>query len=62
MAKVKFYCDSGANIHSTREEVVDTVADWGMDEGEWEGLSDDEKWKVSDEWAQKRLDIGYEEL
>lgn len=27
--KVKFYCDSGANIHSCREEVVDLVEDWG---------------------------------
>ena len=62
MAKVRFFCDSGANIHSCRDEVIDTVEDWGLEEGAWEKLSDDEKWKVSDEWAQDRLEIGYEEL
>ncbi len=33
MAIVKFCCDSGANIHSCREEEVDTVQDLGLDEG-----------------------------
>ena len=62
MAKVKFYCDSGANIHSCRDEVFDTVNDWGMDEGEWEKLTENEKWAMADEWARDILDIGYEEL
>jgi hypothetical protein len=62
MAKVKLYCDSGANIHSCREEIIDTVVDFGMEEGEWEALSDDEKWGEANQWAQDRLDIGYEEL
>lgn len=55
--KVKFYCDSGANIHSRRAETIDTVADLGMEEGEWESMSDDAKQKVVDEWAYERLEI-----
>jgi len=60
--KVKFFCNSGADASSTRYEVLDTVIDLGFDEGEWENLSDDEKFKESEEWANERLEIGYEEL
>ena len=61
MAKVKFNCDSGANIHSCRKEVLDTVTDLGLDEGEWEGMDDDERQKIVGEWAWQRLDIFYED-
>lgn len=61
MAKVKFFCNSGANIHSCRKQVVDTVKDLGLDEGEWESMSDEEKYKVAEEWAQDRLEIYWEE-
>jgi len=60
--RVKFCCNSGANIKSCREAVLDTVKDLGMEEGEWEGLSDDEKYAVVDSWANDRLEIYYEEL
>jgi len=59
--KVKFYCDSGANIHSCREEVAD-ISDWGIEDDEWNGMTDDEKWKVAEEWANDSLEIGYEEV
>lgn len=62
MTKVRFFCDSGANIHSCREDEFDTVADLGFEEGEWETLSDEEKWEEANQWAQDRLDIGYIEL
>ena len=62
MAKVKFRCDSGANISSERWEIVDTVKDWGMKEGEWEEMSEEEKFKIAEEWANERLEIGFEEL
>jgi hypothetical protein len=55
--KVTFCCDSGANIHSRRKETVDTVADLGMEEGEWEALPDEEKQKIVEEWAWERLEI-----
>ena len=57
MAKVIFVCNSGANIHSKREETIDTVTDLGMDEGEWEALTDDEKQHHVDVWAWEVLEI-----
>ena len=60
--KVRFCCDSGANIHSCRSEILDTVEDLGFDEGEWETLSDDAKTSLLDDWAAARLEIYYEEL
>lgn len=60
--KVKFFVDSGANIHSNNEsDWFDTVEDLGMDEGEWEQMSDDEKWKEAELWVLNYLDIGYDE-
>lgn len=63
MAKVKFWVDSGANIKSCKESrVLDTVDDLGLDDGEWEGFTDDEKYKLAEEWSwQNGLDIGYTE-
>lgn len=55
--KVKFNCDSGANIHSCRTETIDTVADFGMAEGEWEAMPDEDKQKLVEEWAWERLEI-----
>lgn len=59
--KVKFFCDSGANIHSCRSATLDTVKDLGLDEGEWETYSEDEKYKVAEEWANDRLEIYFKE-
>jgi hypothetical protein len=59
--KVKFCCDSGANIHSERSETVDTVIDLGMEEGEWEEMTDDQKYKVVEEWARERMEIYWKE-
>lgn len=61
MAKVVFFCDSGANIHSCREEEVDTVEELGMEDGEWEKMSDEEKYKTVEEWANDRLEIGWKD-
>lgn len=62
MAIVKFYCDSGANIHSCRDSgELDTVHDLGLEEGEWEAYSEDEKFEVTKEWANDGLEIYYEE-
>lgn len=61
--KVEFYCDSGANIHSCQEQILDTVKDLGLDEGEWEKLSEEEKWKLAEEWAYNvGLEIGFREI
>lgn len=63
MAKVKFWCDSGANIHSCRRSgVFDTVDDLGLEEGQWEEMTEEERYKEVEEWAWQRLDIGYTEV
>lgn len=61
--KVKFFCNSGANIHSRKSSsVLDTVEDLGFAEGEWEQLPEDEKYKLAEEWAwQNGLEVYYEE-
>ena len=60
MATVTFYCDSGANIHSRREQRFDTVKDLRLDEGEWETIDEDERYALVEEWANGRLEIGCE--
>lgn len=60
--KVKFHCDSGANIHSCNDSGwIDPVEYWGMEEGEWEALTYDEKYKEAEMWAFEQLHIGFEE-
>jgi hypothetical protein len=59
--KIKFYCDSGANIHSRRTETVD-ISEIGYTEEEWKELSDDGKQEAAQDWANDRLEIGYEEI
>lgn len=59
--KVKFVCDSGANIHSARTEVIDTN-DLGYSDEEWEALSDDDKYEMVSDWANNYLSIYWEEL
>ena len=60
MATVTFYCDSGVNIHSRREKRFDTVKDLRLDVGEWEEMDEDERYTLVEEWANERLEIGYE--
>ena len=57
--KVEFFCDNGANHASCRAETFDTFEDFNLEEGEWEGLTMDEKQEYVDEWAFDRLDIGF---
>lgn len=62
--KVKFCCNSRANIHSTNEsDWLDPVEDLGLDEGEWESMTDDEKYKMAENyaWETMGLEIYYEE-
>lgn len=60
MAKVIFYCNSGANIHSTRKQTLDTDKDLNLDEGEWEQMSEDDRFLIVQEWANERLEIYWE--
>ena len=60
--KVKFNCNSGANIHSCRTETLDTESDIGLEPGEWEKLSENDKQKIVEEWANDYLEIYFEEI
>ena len=60
--KIRFCCNSGANVHScNKSKWMDTVKDLGLEEGEWENMSDEERWGMANEWANNYLEIYYEE-
>ncbi len=60
--KVRFNLNNGANIHSNRESGwLDTVEDLGLDVGEWEAYTDNEKYQMAEEWAADHIEIYYEE-
>ena len=49
--KVQFNCNSGANIHSNNDSGwLSTVEDLGLKEGEWESMTDDEKYEMTVEY------------
>lgn len=59
--RVKFWCNSGANIHSKREEIFDTK-DLGYTDEEWNSLSEESKNKEVETWAWEKLEMGFEEI
>ena len=60
--KVKFLVKNGANIHSCKTSgVMDTVKDLGLDDGEWESMSEDDKFKCAMDWANEHIEVWYEE-
>jgi len=59
--KFKVWLDSGANIHSSYEQVV-TLDDLGYTDEEWDQLSDDERENEMRELAWERADWGYHEV
>jgi hypothetical protein len=62
MAIIQFNLDSNANINSCKESGwLDTVADLGLEDGEWENMTEGQKYELADEWAQQHISIYYEE-
>lgn len=61
MTKVKFWVDNGANIASARSETFD-VTKLGYTEDEWAALSEDDKFKEAEAWADNHIEIWYEEI
>ena len=59
--KIRVYCDSGASIHSCREEIV-SFDELGITQEDWEIMSDFEKEDVVRPIAFERLDWGWQEL
>lgn len=58
--KIKFWCDSGANIHSCRKGSFD-LKEVGLTEEEWYALPDEEKEEIVKPYALERLDWGWED-
>jgi hypothetical protein len=58
--KVRFNLNSGANVHSNHDTGwLDTLEDLGMDDGEWESMTEDEKYDyVAEYWN----GMGYPEM
>lgn len=56
--KIKYWCDSGANIHSCRKGET-SLDELGLTEDEWNAMSDDERDDMMREIACERLDWGY---
>lgn len=59
--KFKVWLDSGANIHSRREQVV-SLDDIGCTDEGWDELREDERDELMRDVAFDRADWGFEEL
>ncbi|EOV9625899.1 hypothetical protein ACN5OL_001811 [Cronobacter sakazakii] len=60
--KFKVWLDSGANIHSKYEQVVDLEDDLGISDEEWEQMDDEGKNEFMKEIAWDRMEWGFEEI
>lgn len=60
--KIRFFCNSAANAHSTHYSGWMDTKDIGWQDGEWESLPDEQKYREAEQWAWGNgLEIGYEE-
>ena len=59
--KFKVYLDSGANIHSKYETVVD-LEDFDIESDEWDDLSEEEQNETMREVAWERAEWGWAEI
>lgn len=57
--KLKVWCDSGANIHSKREDIYE-LEELGLTLEEWNEMSSVSKEDFIKDIALERLDWGYE--
>lgn len=58
--KIKWWCDSGANIHSCLRDEI-TTDDLGISDEEWNEMSEESKIDLMREIALDRLDWGFTE-
>ena len=59
--KLRIWCDSGANIHSKREEIL-TLDQVGVTEEEWRAMHSKERDEIVKDIALAALDWGYQEM
>ena len=58
--KIKYWLDSGANVHSCRKATT-TLGELGYTLAEWQAMTQDQKDEVVRELAFERSDWGYTE-
>lgn len=56
--KLRIWCDSGANIHSCREEII-SIEDIGLTENEWNAMTDEQREAAAKEIAFSNLEWGF---
>ncbi|EAO3449517.1 hypothetical protein EAO85_14820 [Salmonella enterica subsp. enterica serovar 4,5,12:b:-] len=59
--RFKVYLDSGANIHSKYEQVVE-LDDIGLTDEEWNEMTEKQRDEVMKEVAWERMEWGYYEI
>jgi len=57
---IKFWCDSGANIHSCKRGEI-TTDELGFSDCEWDEIPEEEKEEIMKEYALDGLDWGWVE-
>lgn len=59
--KIKFYLDSGANIHSQYSAVY-SLKDLNITEEEWDSMSEEQKEEFARDIAWQRAEWGWQEV
>lgn len=59
--RFKVYLDSGANIHSKYEQVVE-LDDIGLTDEEWNEMNEKQRDEVMKEVAWEQMEWGYDEI
>lgn len=59
--KIRFYASTGY-VGCAREEILDSVKDLRMDEGEWEGLDEASKEEIFNTWLWENIEASYTEI
>lgn len=59
--KFKYWLDSGANIHSMRQDTV-TLEEMGLTDEEFDEMPDEQKEELFRDYAFERAEWGWEEV
>ena len=59
--KIRFFLDSGANIHSCRT-TIKTTEELGLTDEEWDNMPEKEKEEMAREIAWEAMDWGFGEV
>ena len=59
--KIKVWLDSGANIHSKYEQVIDLEEEYGITDEEWDKMNDVEREALLQDIAFETLEWGWED-